>query len=170
MGQGLILALTGKSSEAVQAIASGRAALKSTGTTFLDPSFLSFLAKAYADNGEFDHARTCISNAITAVETTKEGWWEAEIHRTAGEIALLSPERDMVKAQACFERALDIARRQQAHSWELRVVTSLARLWRDQGKREQAHDLVAPVYGWFTEGFGTRDLIEAKALLAELAS
>ncbi len=103
-----------------------------------------------------------------AVETTKEKWCEAEIHRTAGEIALMSPERDAAKAQAYFERALAVARAQQAKSWELRAATSMARLWRDQGKRQQARDLLAPVYGWFTEGFETADLKEAKALLDEL--
>ena len=94
----------------------------------------------------------------------------AEFHRTAGEIELMAPERDAVKAQASFERALEIARAQQACSFELRVATSLARLWRDQGRRAEALDLLAPVYGWFTEGFDTPDLKEAKSLLAELAS
>jgi predicted ATPase len=106
---------------------------------------------------------------MTAAETTKEKWGEAEIHRTAGEIALMSPEPDAAKAQAHFERAIAIARAQQAKSWELRAATSLARLWRDHGKRQQARDLLAPVYGWFTEGFDTADLKEAKALLDELA-
>ncbi len=169
MGQGLILALIGKSADAIQAITSARAALKSTGTTFLDPSFLSFLAKAYADNGQFDHAETCISDAIAAVETTKERWWEAEIHRAAGEIKLLAPGRDVVEAQVCFERALAIARVQQAKSWELRAAASLARLWRDQGRRPEAHNILAPVYGGFAEGFDTIDLKEAKALLENLA-
>jgi len=88
----------------------------------------------------------------------------------AGEIALVSPEQDVAKAQAYFERALDVARAQQAKSWELRASMSLARLWRDQGKVQQARDLLAPVYGWFTEGFDTRDLKEAKALLGELGT
>ena len=106
---------------------------------------------------------------MTAIETTKETWNEAEVHRTAGEIALLSPEPDAAKAQVYFERALAVAQTQQARSFELRAATSLARLWRDQGKRTEAHGLLAPVYGWFTEGFGTPDLREAKALLKELA-
>ena len=88
----------------------------------------------------------------------------------AGEIARKSPEPDTVKAEAYFERALAVVRQQQAKSWELRAATSLARLWRDQGKREEARDLLAPVYGRFTEGFDTLDLKEAKALLDELAS
>ena len=88
----------------------------------------------------------------------------------AGELALRSPERDAAKAQAYFERALAVARVQQAKSWELRAAMNLARLWRDQGKRDEARDLLAPVYGWFTEGFDTPDLREAKALLDELSS
>ena len=106
---------------------------------------------------------------MTAVQTTKESWWEAVVYRVAGEIALQSPEPDAAKAEQYFERALAVARRQQAKSWELRVAMSLARLWRDQGKQQQARALLAPVYGWFTEGFDTRDLKEAKALLEELA-
>jgi predicted ATPase len=106
---------------------------------------------------------------MTAVETTKEKWCEAEVHRVAGEIALKSTEPDAAKAQAYFESALSIACAQQAKSWELRTATSLARLWRNQGKRQQAHDHLAPIYGWFTEGFDTLDLKEAKALLDGLA-
>jgi len=96
------------------------------------------------------------------------GW--AEVHRIAGEIALMSPEPDAAKAEAYLERALTVARRQQAKSWELRAAMSMARLWRDQGKPQQARELLAPVYGWFTEGFDTRDLKEAKALLDALSS
>ena len=106
---------------------------------------------------------------MTAVETTKERWCEAEVNRIAGEIALKSPEPDAAKAEAYFERALAVARQQQAKSWELRAAMSMARLWRDQGKRDEARELLAPVYGWFTEGFDTLDLKEAKALLDELA-
>ena len=104
------------------------------------------------------------------METAKETWFEAEVNRIAGEIALLSPEPDAAKAEAYFERALAIAFAQQAKSWELRAAMSMARLWRDQGKRDKARELLAPVYGWFTEGFDTRDLREAKAVLGELAS
>jgi predicted ATPase len=103
------------------------------------------------------------------VEATEERWWEAEVHRIAGEIALKSQQPDAAKAEAYFERTLSVARAQQAKSWELRAAMSMARLWRDQGKRDEAHDLLAPVYGWFTEGFDTRDLKDAKALLDELA-
>jgi predicted ATPase len=107
---------------------------------------------------------------MAAVETAKERWCEAEVNRIAGEIALLSPEPDVAKAEAYFERALAVAREQQAKSWELRAAMSMARLWRDQGKRDEARDLLAPVYGWFIEGFDTLDLKEAKALLDALGS
>jgi predicted ATPase len=107
---------------------------------------------------------------MTAVATTKEKWFEAEVHRIAGDIALLPPEPDGAKAEAYFERALTVARKQQAKSWELRASMSLARIWRDQGKVQQARELLAPVYGWFTEGLDTVDLKEAKALLEDLAS
>jgi len=102
------------------------------------------------------------------METTKERWCEAEINRVAGKIALKSPQPDTAKAEAYFERALAVARAQQAKSWELRAAMSMARLRRDQGKRDAARELLAPVYGWFTEGFDTLDLKEAKALLDEL--
>jgi len=166
--QGLLLALAGKASDAVNTITAGIAAFRSTGATVWTPFYLPYLTKAYADLGQFEEAWNCIGEAITAVETTKERWCEAEVHRTAGEIALMSPEPDTAKAEAHFERALAIAREQQARSWELRTAMSLARLWRDQGKQRQAHDLLGPVFGWFSEGFDTLDLKEAKALLDEL--
>ena len=111
-----------------------------------------------------------LREATTAVETTEERWCEAEVHRIGGEVALMSSKPDAAKAEAYFERALSVARQQQAKSWELRAAMSMARLWRDQGKRDEARDLLAPVYGWFTEGFDTLDLKEAKALLDELAT
>jgi predicted ATPase len=106
---------------------------------------------------------------MTAIETTKQRLLEAEINRLAGEVALLM-KPNTAKAEAYFDRALSVARQQQAKSWELRAAMSMARLWRDQGKRDEARELLAPVYGWFTEGFDTLDLKEAKALLDELAS
>jgi predicted ATPase len=167
---GVVLALTGKASDAVQMITSGIAAYRSTGATLRVPWDLSYLATAYAELGQFDDAWRCITEAMTAVETTKERWCEAELRRVAGEIALKSPEWDMAKAEAYFERALSVAREQQAKSWELRAAMSMARLRRDQGKRNEARELLAPVYGWFTEGFDTLDLREAKGLLDELAA
>jgi predicted ATPase len=170
MGKGCVLALTGEGSLAVEMITSGMAAWRSTGATTWIPSFLPYLARAYADLGKLGDAWRCIGEAMTAIETTGERWFEAEVNRVAGEIALKSPEQDNAKAQAYFERALAVARKQQAKSWELRAAMSMARLWRDQGKRDDARDLLAPIYGWFTEGFDTLDLKEAKVLLDELAS
>jgi predicted ATPase len=134
------------------------------------PVWLSLLARAYGELGQFDEAWSYIDEAITTVETTKETWYEAEVHRIAGEIALMSPEPDSAKAEACFEQALVVARQQQAKSWELRAAVSLARFWRDQGKPQQGRETLAPVYGWFTEGFDTLDLKEAKVLLDDLAA
>jgi predicted ATPase len=166
--QGWLLALDGKAADAVQVITSSLRANRAMGTLG-NPFFLSSLALAHAEVGQFDDAWRCIGEAVMLMEKTKERWYEAEANRTAGEIALLSPKPHAAKAEAHFERALAIARQQQAKSWELRASTSLARLWRDQGKRDEARDLLAPVYGWFTEGFDTRDLKEAKALLEALA-
>jgi predicted ATPase len=166
--QGWVLALTGKALQALEIMTEGIGAWRSTGATLYLPLFLSALASCYAELGQFDDAWRSIGEAITAVETTKETWCEAEVYRIAGEIALMSPERDAAKAEAYFERALAVARAQQAKSWELRAAMSMARVWRDQGKREQARELLAPIYGWFTEGFDTLDLKQAKDLLEEL--
>jgi predicted ATPase len=106
---------------------------------------------------------------MAASDASKESWCDADIHRLAGDIVLLSGKPNAAKAEAYFERALAIARRQHAKSFELRAAMSMARLWRDQGKPDEARELLAPIYAWFTEGFDTRDLREAKALLDELA-
>jgi class 3 adenylate cyclase/predicted ATPase len=168
--QGHYFALTGRASDAVDMIASALTAFRSTGSTGFLPFYMCYLAKAYAQLGKLDDALHTIGEVTTAVETNKERWCEPEVYRTAGEIALRSPEPDAAKAEAYFDRALAAARAQQAKSWELRAAMSMARLWRDQGKRDEARELLAPVYGWFTEGFDTLDLKEAKALLDELAA
>jgi predicted ATPase len=168
--RGCLLAFTGKSADAAQVITSGLGAYQSTRATLYIPWHLSSLASAHADLGQFDEAWRRIHEAMTAIETAKERVWEAEVNRVAGQIALKSPERDSAKADEYFQRALAVARQQQAKSWELRAAMSMARLWRDQGKPQQARELLAPVYGWFTEGFDTRDLKEAKALLEELGA
>jgi class 3 adenylate cyclase/predicted ATPase len=170
LNKGWILALTSNTSEAIREITIGIAAYRSTGSTLNLPAHLSYLALAYADIGQFDDAWRCIREAISASDATKERWFEAETNRIAGKIALKSPDPDAANAEAYFERALAVARQQQAKSWELRAAMSMARLWRDQGKRDEARELLAPVYGWFTEGFDTLDLKEAKALLEELVA
>jgi predicted ATPase len=162
------MTLAGNASNAVQMITSGMTAQRSTGATVFVPTNSAYLARAHAELGQLDDAWHRIGEAIKAMETTKEKWWEAEINRMAGDIALRLPQPDAAKAGAFFEHALAVARQQQAKSWELRAAMSLARLWRDQGKVQQARELLAPVYGWFTEGFDTRDLKQAKALLEEL--
>jgi predicted ATPase len=145
-------------------------ATRSIGSSVLEPFLLLSLAAAYAGLGNLKEAWRCIDEAMSMIATTKERWFETEVKRMAGEIALLKPTPDIPKAEAYFNSALDVARQQQAKSWELRAAMSMARLWRDQGKREEARELLAPVYGWFTKGFDTRDLKEAKTLLDELSS
>jgi predicted ATPase len=167
--RGCVLFLSGKPSDAVHMLTSGITALRSTGATLWTPLHLSHLTRAYAELDQFDYAWRCIDEAMTVIETTKERWYEAEVHRTAGEIALMSPEPDAAKAETYFDRALAVARSQQAKSLELRAAISIARLWRDRGRRDEARELLAPVYGWFTEGFDTLDLKQAKTLLDELA-
>ena len=166
--RGCVLALVGKSTEAIQTIGSGIDGWHSIGAKVFTTFWLSHLASGHAEIGKFEEAWRTIDEAMTAMETTKEKWCEAEVNRIAGEIALKSPGPGPAKAQEYFEHALAVARQQQAKSWELRASMSLARLWRDEGKVQQARELLAPVYGWFTEGFDTRDLKEAKALLGEL--
>jgi predicted ATPase len=168
--QSIGVAFTGNGLDAVQKINSAINLYRSIGSTLYLPECLGHLANAHAQLGQVDDARRCIGQAMTAMQASGEIWCEAEVKRVAGEIALIAPERDTAKAAAYFEQAFDIARQQKAKSWELRASMSLARLWRDQGKVQQARELLAPVYGWFTEGFDTRDLKEARALLEELAA
>jgi class 3 adenylate cyclase/predicted ATPase len=168
--QGWLLALGGEASDAVQLMTSGITAWRSTGSQLWMPMWSAYWGKAYAELGAFEDASLRINEALNAIEINSERWCEAEVNRIAGEIALMSSEPDVTKAEVYLERALAVAREQQAKSWELRAAMSMARLWRDHGKRQQAHDLIAPVYGWFTEGFETLDLKEAKVLLSDLSS
>jgi predicted ATPase len=168
--RGALLTITGNPSDAVQMFTTGIAALRSIRATTWTLIYLPWLALAYAQLGKSNEAWDCIGDALSLMEESNQRSVEAEVHRTAGEISLLSPEPNAMKAQTYFERALAIARQQQAKSLELRAAMSLARLWRDQGKVQQARGLLTPVYEWFTEGFDTCDLKEAKALLEELAA
>jgi predicted ATPase len=168
--QGCIKVVTGKASEGMELLTSGISGIQSTGATYSLPLYFSYLSRAFAELGRFDEAWRYICDATEAVKKTKEKWCESDIYRVAGEIALMSRDQEVTKAELYFQQALAVAREQKAKSWELRASMSLARLWRDQGKRQQAHDLLAPVYGWFTEGFDTLDLKEANALLSELSS
>jgi len=173
---GILMTLSGQATDAVSTMVSAIASYRTTQAIVTVPLWLSSLSLAYAQLGQYDDARRCVGEAMTTIQTTKERWWEAEVNRVAGEIALKSLEHDTAKAEnttkpeTYFQRALAVARQQQAKSWELRAAMSMARLWRDQGKRQEARELLAPLYNWFTEGFDTLDLKEAKALLDELAA
>src|SRR5499427_4452620 len=169
MQKGCVLALSGKAPEGIKMITSGITTYKSTGSRVYLPIFLAHLSRAYAEVGQYDDAWYSIGEALTAVETTKERWYEAEINRISGEIALKLPQLGSSQAEAYFERALAIARAQQAKSWELRAAMSAARFWRDRGMREKARALLAPICGWFTEGFETHDVKQANALLAAVS-
>jgi class 3 adenylate cyclase/predicted ATPase len=168
MHRGCIQALTGKASDAMAMIPAGIAAWKSSGSIVFVPWYVAHMARAFAELGRFDEAWRHIAEALTAIEETGETWCESDVHRIAGEIALLAPEPNLSKAEMHFERALAIAREQQAKSWELRAAMSLARLWRDRGERAKARELLAGLYNWFREGFETLDLRQAKMLLDEL--
>ncbi len=167
--RGCLLTLTGQPTAAIKTISSSMSFWRSAGSTVNFPLFLSHLATAHAQIGQFDESLCCIRDALSTMEATKERSWEAEVHRISGEIARIAPPLGGLSAEARFEHALTTSRQQQARSLELRASMSLARLWRDQGKIQQARELLAPVYNWFTEGFDTRDLKEAKVLLDELA-
>ena len=167
--RGIVLALTDKSAHAIEIITSGLSANRSMGTTLFEPFLLSTLAFAHSKRGQSGEALRRIDEATTNIEKTKERWCQSEVNRIAGEITLMSPQPDPAKAQECFERALAIARAQQAKSWELCSAMSMARLWRGQSKRKEARDLLDAVYSWFTEGFSTPMLQSAKALLEELS-
>ena len=129
---------------------------------------LTMLAESHARLGQPVEGLNCLVEAAQIIEATDERRDEAELHRVRGD--LLNATSDHAAAEQSYQQALTVARRQSAKLWELRAATSLARLWCDQGKRGEARELLAPVYGWFTEGFDTRDLKEAKALLGELAA
>ena len=158
--QGCVLTLTGKPAYAVQMIRTGIAELRSIGVRVWIPFYLSFSALGYAKLSQLAEAWRCVE-ALTEIRTSKEKWFEAELNRVAGEIALMASKPDTLKAQAYLECALTVARDQQAKSWELRAALSMARLGRDQGKRNDALDLLTAVHGWFSEGFEALDLRQA---------
>src|SRR5262249_27492235 len=127
--------------------------------------FSTLLADVCGHLGHTAEGLQALAEASTVIEQHEERWWEAEVCRLRGALLLQQEMAQQEEAEACFQRALDVSRRQQAKSLELRAAMSLARLWQQQGKRAEAHALLAPIYGWFTEGFDTADLQEAKALL-----
>jgi predicted ATPase len=154
--------------EAAAGVAHLRQALASpdVGPESLRSYWLAALAEAYGRAGQPQAGLQVLAEAVTLMATTAMRWWEAEVSRLQGELLLQLPSPDVPQAGAAFLRALDVARRQQAKALELRAALSLSRLWQQQGKREAARNLLAPIYAWFTEGFDTPDLQEAKTLLA----
>jgi predicted ATPase len=159
----------GQAQEGIAQITQGLTAWRVTGAVTLQPCFLALLAEAHGNMGQPEAGLKALAEALTLVDATGERWYEPELYRLKGELLLQQSSDNQTEAEACFHKALEIARTQQAKSFELRTATSLARLWQQQGKRQEAYDLLAPVYGWFTEGFDTVDLKEAKELLDELA-
>jgi predicted ATPase len=166
--EGWALVEDGRATEGIARIEHGIRAWNATGAAVLVPYYLGVLGSTYARVGRAAEALPPLTDAISRVESSEERWFEAELHRRRGEVLLLS-RADAIEAETSFLKAIGIAQEQGAKLWELRAATSLARLWRDQGRRAEADHLLAPVYGWFTEGFDTPDLKEAKALLDDLA-
>jgi predicted ATPase len=154
---------------AVAEIREALAAYGATGARFRTTDHLVLLAQALAACGCYGAGLAALREAMTFAEETGERFVEPEIHRLRGDLLLQQTRDSSVEAEECYRKALEVARAQEARAWQLRATVSLARLWGEQGRRAEAYDLLAPVYGWFTEGFDTADLQEAKALLDQLA-
>jgi class 3 adenylate cyclase/predicted ATPase len=165
---GWTLAQQGQGKEGIEQMHQGLRAYRATGAEIWRPYWLALLAEAHGMIGQPEAGLTVLAEAMTFVETTGDRWYDPELNRLKGELLLQQSVDHQAEAETCFHHALDIARNQQAKSLELRVATSLARLWQSQGKRQEAYDLLAAVYHWFTEGFDTADLKDAKALLDAL--
>jgi predicted ATPase len=166
---GWALAHQGLAQDGMAQLHQGLMTYRATGAAILRPYWLALLAEAHEIRGEPEVGLTALAEALTLAETTGERWYESELYRLKGALLLQQNAANQAEAEHCFQQAITIAQNQQAKSFELRSAMSLSRLWQQQGKRQEAHDLLAPVYGWFTEGFDTADLIDAKALLDELA-
>jgi predicted ATPase len=147
----------------------GLMAYRDTGAEVPGRCFLVLVLEAYGKNGRAEAGLRVLAELLPTMANNEERFFEAELHRLKGELLLSLYQDNHAEAETCVHQALDIARQQQAKSLELRAAMSLSRLWQQQGKRTEAYELLAPVYGWFTEGFDTADLQEAKALLEELA-
>jgi predicted ATPase len=161
-------AVRGHGEEGIRQIQQGLAAYEATGGARDRPYYLALLAEASSQEGQTTEGLEVVTEALATVTKSEVQWWEAELHRLRGELLLQQPVAQPGEAEACFQQALAVARRQQAKSLELRAAMSLARLWQGQDKRTEAHQMLAEVYSWFTEGFDTADLQEARALLTAL--
>jgi predicted ATPase len=167
--RGWALAQQGQAQEGIVQITQGLMTYRATGAELLRPYYLALFAEAHSIIGQPEAGLTVLAEALTLVDKTGERWYEPELHRLKGELLIQQSSDNQAEAENCFHQAIVVAQSQQAKSLELRAATSLARLWQQQGKRQEAHDLLAPVYTWFTEGFDTADLQEAKVLLDALA-
>ena len=167
---GWALVKTGQAEEGLARLHAGLDAYRATGGKVYEPHWLALLAEACLKTGRIEEGLSAVREVLAEIEVTEARFHEAELNRLEGELLLASEERDESQAEASFRKAIGVARAQQAKSWELRAATSLTELLRRQGRPEEARDLLAPVYDWFTEGFETLDLKEAKALLDALAS
>ena len=169
---GRALAEQGPDEEGIKLIHEGLVVLQEIGAEWERPHHLALLAQVYRKAGQSEKGMRALTDALPFVHKNGERYYEAELYRLKGEFLLElngpSSQSGAEKAEACFHQGIEVARRQEAKSWELRAATSLARLWRQQGKQTEARDLLAPVYNWFTEGFDTADLKDAKALLDAL--
>ena len=163
------MAAEGRPEEGIAEIEQGLAAVRATGAKRSRSHYLALLAEVYGQTGQPEQGLNALAEALELVEKTGERWWESEVHRLKGELLLSHPAQDTAEAEECFNRAIAVAQRQSAKSLELRAAMSLARSWRDQSRAAEARELLAPIYGWFTEGFDTPDLKDAKALLDELS-
>ena len=162
------LAMQGQSETGIAEMRQGLAAALATGGKMIQLYALGLLAEAYGKSGQPDKGLDALDEALAVMDTTEARFYEAELHRLNGELLLQQSPDDTTEAESCFQQAISIAQNQSAKSWELRAATSLAKLWKSQGKRDEARELLSPVYEWFTEGFDTADLIDAKTLLDEL--
>ncbi|MFQ5946713.1 MAG: AAA family ATPase, partial [Anaerolineae bacterium] len=167
--RGWALAMQGQGTEGLTQIRQGLDAYRATGAEFQRPHFLTMLAEVHGTLGRPEEGLSALNEALAQVEQGEERYYEAELYRLKGELLLAQKGGSEEDAEACFQQALDLARHQEAKSLELRAATSLSRLWQRQGKREEARQLLAEIYGWFTEGFDTADLNEARALLEALS-
>ena len=166
--RGWALAMQGQGEAGMAQVRQGIAACRATGAALPVPYLCTLLADVCDHLGHTEDGLQALAEAHALVEQQEERWWEAEIYRLRGVLLLRQPGTPQAEAETWLQRALDVARRQEAKSLELRAAMSLSRLWQQQGKQAEARALLAPVYGWFTEGFDTADLQEAKALLEEL--
>jgi predicted ATPase len=167
--RGWALVGQGQCEDGIAQLREGLVAYRATGADLECSHWLALLAEAYRDIDQPEEGLCLVAEALDHVAQTGIVYYEPELHRLEGELGLRRDQADAQKAEACFHLAVEIARSQRAKSWELRAATSLARLWGERGRRAEARDLLAPVYGWFTEGFDTQDLKAAKALLDALA-